>query len=104
MNRFHWLVFAPRDPDEARLLGYPDDGARIRRPLLVLVGVVLLVVVLTVAVLSIAQPAAEAPLQVDEPAWGTATDDDTHVDDQAWGTATDDDTLVRPPAWWSPEP
>ena len=104
MNRFHWLVFAEPDPDEARLLGYADDGTRIRRPLLVLVGVILLVVVLTVAVLSIAQPAAEAPPRVDEPAWGTATDADNRAAEPAWGTATDDDTLVRPPAWWSPEP
>lgn len=76
MDRFHWLVFAERDPGS-------------RGPLLALVGVILLVALLTLLILSIARPAAEDPVLADEP---------------ARGTATDEYSVVWPPAWWSSAP
>ena len=76
MGRVHWLVFAERDSSS-------------RGPLLALVGVVLLVALLTLLILSIAQPAAEDPVLADEPAWGTATEQETRV---------------QAPVWWEDEP
>jgi hypothetical protein len=85
----HRLASAERDREQARLMGYPDEGTRIRRPLLVLVVIIVFTTLVVVALASIVGPADERQPETLR---------------LGWGTVTHDVTLVEPAVWWSPEP
>ncbi len=85
----HRLASADRDRDQARLMGYADEGIRVRRPLLLLVVLIVLVTLVVAALAAMGGPADERRAETLGP---------------GWGTVTREVTIVQPPVWWSPEP